>query len=87
MDGAAPSRCAAVLHVARSKGSRQDLVTNGAGCLYCNRQYYVEFLDERLRIPGAANILQVRRPCPCRHRHRRPRHRHPRHRRRSPFEF
>ena len=77
---------ALLLHVARSKGSRQDLVTNGAGCLYCNRQYYVEFLDERLRIPGAANILQVRRPCPCRHRHRRPRHRHPRHRRRSPFE-
>ena len=56
---------ALLLAVTRSTGSRQDLVTNGAGCLYFNRQYYVEFLDERLRIPGAANILQVRRTRPC----------------------
>ena len=46
-----------LLHVERASGSRQDLCVEGAGAVYWNRQYWVEFLDERLRNPGD-NILQ-----------------------------
>ena len=45
-------------HVVSTEGGRQDMVCEGAGPLYMNRQIWVEFLDERLRIPGADNILQ-----------------------------
>ena len=48
-----------LLHVERASGSRQDLAVEGAGALYLNRTYYIEFLDERLRTCGAeGNILQ-----------------------------
>ena len=48
-----------LLHVERASGSRQDLAVEGAGALYFNRIYYIEFLDERLRTCGAeGNILQ-----------------------------
>ena len=48
-----------LLHVERTSGSRQDLCVEGAGALYLNRVYYIEFLDERLRTCGAeGNILQ-----------------------------
>ena len=40
-------------HVVSTEGGRQDMVCEGAGPLYMNRQIWVEFLDERLRIPGA----------------------------------
>ena len=46
-----------LLHVERTAGSRQDIVVEGAGAIYWNRQYWIEFLDERLRLPGG-NILQ-----------------------------
>ena len=48
---------ALLLHVERASGSRQDLCVEGAGAVYWNRKYWVEFLDERLRNPGD-NILQ-----------------------------
>jgi hypothetical protein len=41
----------------RSAGSRMDLSTEGAGAIYWNRVYYVEYLDEVLR-GGKDNILQ-----------------------------
>ena len=50
---------ALLLHVIRTAGSRQDLAFDGARALYMNRHYWVEFLDERLRAPGA-------RPTSCR---------------------
>ena len=37
-----------LLHVERTAGSRQDIVVEGAGAIYWNRQYWIEFLDERL---------------------------------------
>ena len=46
-----------LLHVERATGSRNDLIVEGSGAVYWNRQYWVEFLDDRLRIPGG-NILQ-----------------------------
>ena len=46
-----------LFHVERASGSRQDLAVEGAGALYWNRRYWIEFLDERLRTPGD-NILQ-----------------------------
>ena len=48
---------ALLLHVERATGSRNDLIVEGSGAVYWNRQYWVEFLDDRLRIPGD-NILQ-----------------------------
>ena len=48
---------ALLLHVERTAGSRNDLLVEGSGAVYWNRPYWVEFLDERLRIPGD-NILQ-----------------------------
>ena len=46
-----------LLHVERASGSRQDLCVEGAGAVFWNRKYWLEFLDERLRTPGD-NILQ-----------------------------
>ena len=46
-----------LLHVERASGSRQDLCVEGAGALYWNRKYWIEFLDGRRRTPGN-NILQ-----------------------------
>ena len=34
------------------------MACEGAGALYMNHVYWVEFIDERLRQPGASNILQ-----------------------------
>ena len=48
---------ALLLHVERTAGSRQDLVVEGAGAIFWNRPFWVEFLDERLRLP-AGNVLQ-----------------------------
>eukprot|EP00965_Chrysotila_dentata_P105673 3490413-Pleurochrysis_carterae.AAC.1 len=49
---------ASLLHVERTKGSRPDLAFEGAAPVYTNRVLWVEFLDERLRMPGADDILQ-----------------------------
>ena len=46
-----------LLHVERASGSRQDLCVEGAGAVYWNRKYWIEFLDTQLRTPGS-NILQ-----------------------------
>ncbi len=48
---------ALLVPVQRAAGSRQDLATEGAGAVYWNRIYYVEYLDECLR-SGNDNILQ-----------------------------
>eukprot|EP00957_Ditylum_brightwellii_P199082 15175856-Ditylum_brightwellii.AAC.1 len=37
-----------LLYIERTSGSRQDLAVEGAGAVYCNRRFWVEFLDERL---------------------------------------
>ena len=49
--------CAAPFHVERTSGSRQDLCVEGAGAIYWNHKYRVEFFDQRLRYPSD-NILQ-----------------------------
>ena len=46
-----------LLHVERASGSRQDLCVEGAGAVYWNRKYWIEFLDQQLRNVGD-NILQ-----------------------------
>jgi hypothetical protein len=48
---------ALLVPIQRAAGLRQDLATEGAGAVYWNRIYYVEFLDECLR-SGNDNILQ-----------------------------
>ena len=51
---------ALLLHVHRMSGGRQDAAVEGAGALFFNRRYYVEFLDERLTYVGPdGNILQA----------------------------
>ena len=47
-----------LMHAERATGSRQDLVTMGAGPVYWNRVYSAEFLDKALRRKGNDNILQ-----------------------------
>ena len=47
-----------LMHAERATGSRQDLITMGAGPIYWNRIFNVEFLDDVLRIKGADNVLQ-----------------------------
>ena len=47
-----------LMHAERAMGNRQDLVTMGAGPIYWNRAFNVEFLDKALHVKGAANILQ-----------------------------
>jgi hypothetical protein len=49
---------AILFHVVSTDGGRQDMACEGAGALYMNHQYWAEFVDERLRQPGASNILQ-----------------------------
>ena len=48
---------AVLLHVERTAGSRQDMCVEGAGTIYWNHKYWIEFLDQRLRYPGN-NVLQ-----------------------------
>ena len=47
-----------LMHAERATGSRQDLITMGAGPIYWNRPFNVEFLDDALRVRDASNILQ-----------------------------
>ena len=47
-----------LLPVERSSESRQDLTVEGAGAVYMNRSYYVNFLDECLTANNN-NILQT----------------------------
>jgi hypothetical protein len=47
-----------LFHVWATSGARQDAAFEGSGPAYMNRVVWVEFLDERLRTPGADNILQ-----------------------------
>ena len=49
---------ALLFHVWATSGARQDAAFEGAAPAYMNRTVWVEFLDERLRTPGADNILQ-----------------------------
>ena len=48
---------ALLLHIERASGYRQDFWVKGAGAVYWNKKYWVEFLDTQLRNPGG-NILQ-----------------------------
>ena len=47
-----------LMHTERATGSRQDLITMGAGPIYWNRTFNVEFLDKALRERGNENLLQ-----------------------------
>ena len=47
-----------LMHAERATGSRQDLITMGAGPTYWNRIFNVEFLDDVLLVKGAGNVLQ-----------------------------
>ena len=38
-------------------GSRQDFTVDGAGAVYMNRQYYMDFLDESIAAEISSNIL------------------------------
>ena len=51
---------ALLFHCERVSGSRQDIAVEGACAVFWNRPYWVEFLDERLRMmgPSDGNILQ-----------------------------
>ena len=46
------------MHAEQATGSRQDLITMGAGPIYWNRILNVEFLDDVLRVKGVGNVLQ-----------------------------
>lgn len=48
---------ALLVPVERTSGSRQDMMSEGAGAVHWNRKYYVEFLDECL-CSHKDNILQ-----------------------------
>ena len=52
-----------LMHAERALGNRQDLVCMGAGPIYWNRQFCVEFLDERLMMLDGSNILQTNLSC------------------------
>ena len=45
-----------LMHAERATGSRQDLITMGAGPIYWNIIFNVEFLDELLQLKGAGNV-------------------------------
>ena len=47
-----------LMHAEQATGSCQDLITMGAGPIYWNRIFNVEFLDDVLRVKGAGNVLQ-----------------------------
>ena len=49
---------ALLFHVERAGGGRQDLALMASLPIFWNRELCVEFLDERLRVPGNENILQ-----------------------------
>ena len=52
-----------LMHAERALGNRQDLVCMGAGPIYWNRQFCVDFLDERLAMKDGDNILQTNLHC------------------------
>ena len=45
-------------HVKSVNGNRQDIATESAGPIYCNRPLCVEYLDKRLRGYNKSNILE-----------------------------
>ena len=45
-------------HVKSVNGNHQDIVTESAGPIYCNRPLHVEHLDKRLRCYNESNILE-----------------------------
>ena len=47
-----------LMHAKQATGSRQDLITMGAGPIYWNRIFIVEFLDDVLWVKGVGNVLQ-----------------------------
>ena len=47
-----------LMYAERATVSRQDIITMGAGPIYWNRVFNVEFLDGVLRVKDASNILQ-----------------------------
>ena len=49
---------ALLCHVKRAENGRQDLAHMAPLLILRNREFCVEFLDERLRVPGNVNILQ-----------------------------
>ncbi len=51
---------AQLLHVLRTSGSRQDVCVEGAGAVYWNRKYWIEFLDKELTggRRSVGNLLQ-----------------------------
>ena len=46
-----------LMHAKRATSSRQDIITMGAGPIYWNRKFNIEFLDDVLRVKGASKIL------------------------------
>ena len=46
-----------LLHIERASGSIKDLCVEGAGAIYWNMKYWIEFLNKQLRTPDG-NILQ-----------------------------
>ena len=48
-----------MLHVTRSGGNRMDILLEASPAIYWNRQYCIEFLDDKLRMIGSSNILQM----------------------------
>ena len=48
---------ALLLHAERASGSCQDPAVEGSGAVYMSHPYWIDFLDERLRMTGD-NILQ-----------------------------
>ena len=47
-----------LMHAERATGSRQYIITMGAGPIYWNHTFNVKFLDDILWVKGASNILQ-----------------------------
>ena len=47
-----------IINTERTSSCRQDIITMGAGPIYWNRIFNVEFLDDYLRIKDNTNILQ-----------------------------
>ena len=46
-----------IMNTKRASGSRQDIITMGAGPIYWNRIFNIEFLDEYIRIKDNTIIL------------------------------
>ena len=47
-----------LMHAEQATGRRQDIITMGAGPIYWNGIFNVEFLDDVLWVKGAGNVLQ-----------------------------